>query len=128
MSAPDVQKLFDAHYYETGLGSPYRRDEGWLRFFGGVAERIVAEIGPASALDAGCAIGLLVEQLRARGVDAAGVDISEYAIASAHESVREHVRVGSVAEPFGRRFDLIVCIEVLEHMPRAEAEAAVANF
>jgi hypothetical protein len=38
------------------------------------------------------------------------------------------VRVGSVAAPLGRRYDLIVCIEVLEHMPRAEAEAAVANF
>lgn len=128
MSQLDPGQYFDAIYYATGCGQPYRRDEVWLGFFGGVAERIVAEIGPGSALDAGCALGLLVEQLRARGVDAEGVDISEFAIASAHESVRKHVRVGSVAEPFVRRYDLIVCIEVLEHMPRAEAEAAVANF
>ncbi len=124
----DPQALFNASYYALGCGAPYRRDEAWLGFFGGVAERIVAEIGPGTALDAGCALGLLVEQLRARGVDAEGVDISEFAVASAHESVREHVRVGSVAAPFGRRYDLIVCIEVLEHMPKAEAEAAVANF
>lgn len=107
---------------------PYRRDEAWMAFFGGVADRIVAEIAPASALDAGCAIGLLVEQLRLRGVDTQGVDISEYAISSAHESIRDHVRVGSIAEPLGRRYDLIVCIEVLEHMPRREAEAAIASF
>lgn len=128
MRPVDANKLFDATYYATGCGRPYQRDEVWLNFFGGIAERIVAEIGPRTALDAGCALGLLVEQLRARGVDAEGVDISEFAIASAHESLRGHVRVGSVAEPFGRRYDLIICIEVLEHMPRAEAEAAVANF
>jgi GT2 family glycosyltransferase/glycosyltransferase involved in cell wall biosynthesis len=128
MTTPDANKLFDEQYYATGLGVPYRRDARWLRFFARIADRIVAEIGPASALDAGCALGLLVEQLRERGVDAEGVDISEYAIGAAHESVREHVRVGSVAEPFGRRYDLIVSIEVLEHMPREEAERAVANF
>lgn len=128
MTTSEPSNLFDAHYYATGCGMPYRRDAAWLAFFGGVADRIVAEIGPASALDAGCAIGLLVEQLRERGVDAQGVDISDYAIGQAPESIRDHVRVGSVAEPFGRRYDLIVCIEVLEHMPPAEAERAVANF
>ncbi len=126
MTSPET--LFDAHYYATGCGMPYRRDAAWMAFFGGVADHIVAEIAPASALDAGCAIGLLVEQLRERGVDAEGIDISEYAIGSAHELLRDHVRIGSVAAPLGQRYDLIVCIEVLEHMPRAEAEAAVVNF
>lgn len=123
-----LSTLFDAHYYATGCGSPYRRDERWMAVFGGFAERIIAGIGPATVLDAGCAIGLLVEQLRLRGVAAEGVDISDYAIGQAHASVSEYVRVGSVAEPFGRRYGLIVCIEVLEHMPPAEAERAVANF
>ncbi len=128
MKHPEANSHFDSDYYATGCGEPYRRDEIWMNLFSAVAERIVSEIAPASVLDAGCAIGLLVEQLRARGVDAAGVDISEYAIGSAHESIRAHVRVGSAAAPLGRRYDLIVCIEVLEHMGREEAEAAVANF
>lgn len=128
MNLLDYGRLFDAHYFATGLGAPYRRDEHWTGFFAGIAERIVAEIGPASALDAGCALGLLVEQLRLRGVDAEGVDISTYAIVNAPETVREHVRVASVVEPFGRRYDLIICIEVLEHLPRAEAERAVVNL
>lgn len=128
MNPADTQSLFDAHYYATGCGLPYRRDEAWQRFFGGVADQIVAEIAPTSALDAGCALGLLVEQLRERGVAAEGVDISEYAIANAPEAVRPFVRVGSVTEPFGRRYDLIVCIEVLEHMPPEGAERAIANL
>ncbi len=120
--------LFDATYYATGCGRPYQRDEVWLSFFGGIAERIVAEIAPASVLDAGCAYGLLVEALRERGVAAEGIDLSDYAISQAHPAIRDALRVGSVAEPFGRRYDLIISIEVLEHMPRAEAEAAVAQF
>ncbi|MFQ3662333.1 MAG: class I SAM-dependent methyltransferase [Chloroflexaceae bacterium] len=128
MNVSDHGRLFDAHYYATGLGAPYQRDEHWMRFFAGIAARIVAEIGPATALDAGCAMGLLVEQLRLRGVEAEGLDISAYAIANAPEAVREHVRVASVTEPFERCYDLIVCIEVLEHLPRPEAERAVVNL
>jgi hypothetical protein len=128
MSQPETNRHFDAHYYATGCGMPYARNEAWLRFFGAIADRIVAELGPTTALDAGCALGLLVEQLRARGVEAEGVDISEYAIGQAHASVRPYLRQGSIADPPGRRYDLIVCIEVLEHMPRAEAEQAVAVF
>jgi SAM-dependent methyltransferase len=120
--------LFDAHYYATGCGMPYKRDDAWLAFFAGVATQITAGIAPKTVLDAGCAIGLLVEQLHVQGVDAEGIDISEYAISQAHQSIQPYVRVGSIAEPFGKRYDLIVCIEVVEHMPVAEAEAAIANF
>ncbi len=126
--AETFSSLFDAYYYQTSCGSPYQRNEHWLSIFDALADRIMTEIGPRSVMDAGCALGLLVEQLRARGVDAEGIDISEYAIAHAHEQVRPYVRLGSITEPFGRRYDLIVCIEVLEHMPRADAEAAIANM
>ena len=119
---------FDAYYYRNCCGQPYERNETWLTFFGGIADRIVRDIAPRTALDAGCAMGLLVETLRARGVDATGVDISTYAIERAHESVRPYCRVGSIAEPFDRRVDLIVCIEVVEHMPADEAERAIANL
>jgi SAM-dependent methyltransferase len=119
---------FDAHYFAHCCGRPYKRDEEWLRFFGTIADRIVADIAPRRVLDAGCAIGLLVETLRRRGVDAEGLDVSDYAIQQAHESVRPHCRVGSVVQELEGRYDLITCIEVLEHVPPAEAEAAVANF
>jgi hypothetical protein len=83
---------------------------------------------PQTVLDAGCAMGFLVEALRARGVEAWGIDISEYAIGQVHESTKPFCSVGSVTAPLPRRYDLITCIEVLEHLPQADAEAAVANF
>lgn len=127
-SSPGHPFAFDAHYYATGCGAPYERNEAWLKFFGAIADRIVSDIRPASVLDAGCAMGFLVEALRARGVQAWGVDISDYAIGQVHPDVREFCRVGSIVEPFERRYDLIVCIEVLEHMPAAEGERAIANL
>jgi SAM-dependent methyltransferase len=119
---------FDEYYYAHCCGDPYERSEPLLRFFGGIADRLVGDIAPKTVLDAGCAIGLLVEALRERGVEATGIDLSSYAMGRLHESVRAHVRQGSIADEFPGRYDLIVSIEVLEHMPARAAEAAIANF
>ncbi len=121
---------YGATYYSNywGGGGPYERNERWLKFFGGVADAIVRDFHPSSVLDAGCAMGFLVEELRKRGVDASGIDVSEYAISQVHESVAEHCRVASLTEPLDRRYDLITCIEVLEHLPPAECDRALENL
>lgn len=121
--------LYDAFYYAHYCGErAYERDPRWLAFFGSVAEQIAARIAPASVLDAGCAMGMVVESLRDRGVEAYGVDISEYAIANVREDIRPYCQVGSILQPFPRRYDLIICIEVLEHLAARDAERAVANI
>jgi hypothetical protein len=119
---------FGEFYYRNCCGQPYERNDAWLTFFGRVADRIVTDIAPRTVLDAGCAIGLLVETLRARGVEADGLDLSTWAIAHASDQAKPFVREASITEPFGRAYDLIVCIEVLEHMPPDAAEQAIANF
>jgi SAM-dependent methyltransferase len=128
MPEGDVSKLFDAHYFASSCGRPYRRDETWLGFFDSIAARIVSDIQPESVLDAGCALGFLVEKLRQRGVEAFGLDISNYAIQNVHPDIQPYCWIGSVAEPFPQKYDLIVCIEVLEHLDKAGAESAVANL
>jgi SAM-dependent methyltransferase len=121
-------RVFDGCYYATSCGRPYARNDHWLAFFGGIADRIVSDIRPRRVLDAGCALGLLVETLRARDVDAVGVDISAFAIDHVYEPIKPFCRQGSISEAFSDRYDLIVCIEVLEHMPSSDAELAVGNF
>src|SRR5688572_27008446 len=122
--------VYDAFYYAHSCGDrPYERQEHWLNFFAAVADHVVAAIAPQTVLDAGCAMGFLVEALRDRGVEAFGIDISEYAIGRVREDVRPYCAVASVSEPFPRRrYDLIACIEVLEHLPPREGEQAVANL
>jgi GT2 family glycosyltransferase/glycosyltransferase involved in cell wall biosynthesis/SAM-dependent methyltransferase len=73
-------------------------------------------------------MGFLVEGLRAEGIDAFGIDISDYAIDQVHESVQEYCWQGSIVDPFPQDYDLIVCIEVLEHLKPEETEKAIENI
>lgn len=119
---------FGEEYFLHDCGRPYRRDEHWLSFFSRIADHIVREIRPRRVLDAGCAMGLLVEALRERGVEAFGLDLSSYAIARVPAPVREFCWQASITDELDERYDLIVCQEVLPHLPLDDAERAVANF
>ena len=120
--------LYDAYYYAHGCGNPYQRDDMWLNFFAGIAGRLIDDIAPTTVLDAGCAMGFLVEKLRARGVQAFGIDISEYAIQNVHPDSQDYCWVGSIIDPFPQQYDLIVSIEVLEHLPPEQAQPAISNL
>ena len=122
------ERDFGEGYYLNDCGRPYQRDAHWTAFFGRIADDIVAGIRPRRVLDAGCAMGLLVEALRDRGVEAFGFDLSSYAITRVPARVRECCWQASVTDEIEGRYDLIVCQEVLPHLPLADAERAVANF
>ena len=119
---------YDKYYFAHCCGIRYQRDDTWLEFFNSIAARIASEIRPATALDAGCAIGLLVESLRQHNIEAWGIDISEYAIQNVHPTIRPYCWAGDVTAPLPRNYDLIVCIEVLEHLAPQQAELAVRNL
>jgi SAM-dependent methyltransferase len=124
-----TDSAYDAFYYRHCIGGDaYTRDRSWLAFNAGIADRIVADINPRRVLDAGCGLGMLVEKLRERGVDADGMDISEYVIGQVHPSARPYCRVGSLIDDLPESYDLIVTMEVLEHLATADAERAVANL
>ena len=129
-SADHLPHPYNSEYYKSCLGPvPYSRYEGkWLQFFGLVADHIVKQIGPKKVLDAGCAKGFLVEALRDRGVEAYGIDLSEYAISQVRRDIQRYCRVASLVDPIAERFDLIVCIEVLEHIPEEIARQVIANL
>src|SRR3954469_18370298 len=109
--ATDDTSRYGAYYYRHDCGIPYERNDYWLGFFGEIAAGIIRDLHPTTVLDAGCAMGFLVEALVQRGVDAHGIDISEFAISQAHESVRDRCQLQSLTEPLERRYDLITCIE-----------------
>jgi SAM-dependent methyltransferase len=122
------ERDFGEAYYLNDCGRPYQRDAHWTAFFGRIADDIVSIIRPRRVLDAGCAMGLLVEALRDRGVEAFGVDLSSYALARVPERIRDYCWQASVTDEIAGRYDLIVCQEVLPHLPLDDAERAVANF
>ena len=125
--------LYQAEYYRTGCGPvPYEQAEHWQPFFDRIADQIVDKFHPRTVLDAGCAMGYLVSALRDRGVEAYGVDLSEYALSKVRPDVRPYCFAGSITEPLPqampRQYDLVVTIEVLEHLTAQDGQTAIANL
>jgi SAM-dependent methyltransferase len=123
-----IPPAYDQFYYQHCCGRPYVRNHEWLSFFGAIADHIKQDVAPQSVLDAGCAMGFLVECLRERGVEAFGVDISEYAIQRVREDIQPYCWIGSLLDPLPRTYDLIVCIEVLEHLSPQECDQVISHF
>jgi 2-polyprenyl-3-methyl-5-hydroxy-6-metoxy-1,4-benzoquinol methylase len=103
-----------------------------LKFFDAIAERLVGSLKPQTALDVGCAVGFLVKALRSRGVQAYGIYISEYAISQIPKDLQRFCRVSSATQPraeeFPESYDLVTCIEVLEHLTPEDGRQAIANM
>ena len=121
---------YGEEYYKKGCGPiPYERNPHWLNFFSGIADELIRSLRPRSVFDAGCAWGFLVEAFCDRGRDARGRDISAYAIGKVRPDIRSRCSVGSLTEPIsGGPYDLVTCIEVLEHMPEDEACQAICRM
>jgi glycosyltransferase involved in cell wall biosynthesis/SAM-dependent methyltransferase len=131
-SSPAAE-LYNQEYFEVHFNPPYKRSEArWLDFFSHIADELVRSLKPRTVLDVGCAIGFLVEAFWRRGVRAYGIDLSEYAITQVPEDLKGFCAVKSVLEPLPENFlgayDLITCIEVLEHLSEDEGKVAVKNM
>ncbi|MBY0337375.1 MAG: methyltransferase domain-containing protein [Acetobacteraceae bacterium] len=119
---------YDEAYYLSHCGPiPYTRERPeWGEFFGKVADEIARLLRPRTMFDAGCAHGFLVEAAWRRGIRTWGRDISEFAVSQVRRDLRDYVTAGSITESLGGPYDLVTCIEVLEHMPEEESLRAIA--
>lgn len=114
-------------YFQKHCGPlPYDRSVAhWGIFFGHIAETLIRSFRPRRVFDAGCALGFLVEAFWDRGVETWGRDISDFAISEVRPDLSQFCSLGSIADPIEGTFDLITCIEVLEHMPKAAAVQSI---
>jgi 2-polyprenyl-6-hydroxyphenyl methylase/3-demethylubiquinone-9 3-methyltransferase len=80
-------------------------------------------------LDVGCGGGLLAEAMALRGARVTGIDLGEAAIEAARAHAAEsgvavdyrREAVESVAEREPHAFDIVTCMELLEHVPDPDA-------
>jgi 2-polyprenyl-3-methyl-5-hydroxy-6-metoxy-1,4-benzoquinol methylase len=83
-------------------------------------------------LEIGCAKGFVVEDLRGFGVDAYGLDISEYAISQASESIKPFLTVGDarsdLSQYTNKQFDIVFSLRFMECIPDSDISWLVAQM
>ena len=78
-----------------------------------------------TVLDIGCGGGLMAEAMASRGAKVTGIDLSEGALKVARLHLKEsgrqvdyrHVSAEALAAELPGHFDIITCLEMLEHVP-----------
>ncbi|MDR1853891.1 MAG: bifunctional 2-polyprenyl-6-hydroxyphenol methylase/3-demethylubiquinol 3-O-methyltransferase UbiG [Azoarcus sp.] len=89
------------------------------------------------ALDVGCGGGVLAEGMASRGADVTGIDLSQKALNVARLHLFEsnlkidyrEIAAEALAETHAGQFDVVTCMEMLEHVPDpASTVAACARL
>ena len=88
--------------------------------------------GDVSLLDVGCAKGFMLHDFKELmpNLNIAGVDISEYAIEKALETVKSFLRAGNAKElPYDdNSFDLVISINTVHNLPLEECKQALREI
>jgi len=100
---------------------------GWIR------DRI--DLTDKRVLDIGCGGGILAESMAAAGASVTGIDAADAALAVARlhreesgADVRyEHATAEAYAAEHAGEFDVVTCLEMLEHVPTPAAVVAAAH-
>jgi 2-polyprenyl-3-methyl-5-hydroxy-6-metoxy-1,4-benzoquinol methylase len=83
-------------------------------------------------LDVGCAKGFLVKSLRDLGVDAYGIDVSQYAIDNSEDGMDSYLTVADartyLATYSNRQWDWLISLRFLECIDEAELPALVSEM
>lgn len=130
----EVARLFGREYFDgdrlQGYGG-YRYDNRWKPIAKQIADYYQLREG-ASVLDVGCAKGYLLHDFKdyLPHLTIAGIDISEYAIENAMETVKPFLRVGNAKElPYeDDSFDLVISINTIHNLPLEECKQALREI
>jgi SAM-dependent methyltransferase len=81
-----------------------------------VLNLIIEEIKPTSILDVGCGTGASLSFFIQQGIDAKGLENSDYAINNS--AVKSHIYKHNLNTPYisDKTYDLVWCFEVIEHI------------
>jgi hypothetical protein len=108
-----MESLFQKHRYydDGGVWSPV------IDLDKKITAAIVTGLGAQSCFELGCFTGPVISLLADAGVDVLGTDISHDAFTFAYQNIRRAMVFGDILSlQIDRRFDVILCMDVLEHL------------
>lgn len=127
------KNFYDKEYFtsntKSGYGGLYEQIEGGEKQ-DRIANFIKANFG-GPVLDVGCAFGHLVSALMRAGMDARGIDISEYSVGCPTKGAEGRISVSDVSKGLpvsDRQFNTVVAYQTLEHMILEQIPAVVREM
>ena len=115
------EELYNASYYE-------HVEDAAVASAPGIATTIVETFDPADLLDVGCGTGAMMEAIRDLGPSVKGLEYSSAALELCKKRGLDVTRfdIENDSHPFpDRRFDVVISMEVAEHLPASVADRYV---
>lgn len=128
----NISKQFGEMYFdgprEYGYGG-YKYDGRWIPVAKEIVSRYNLKKGD-KVLDIGCAKGFLIKDLLSIGIDAYGIDISEYALKNCELEVIGRLHYGTADKlPFpDKSFSATISINVIHNLPRSKCITALREM
>ncbi|MGK7876185.1 MAG: class I SAM-dependent methyltransferase [Xenococcaceae cyanobacterium] len=116
-----VQLTYGQQFFQDDSSYRYLTDEQIEAF----VKEMITLLKPHTAIDLGCGMGMYLRALKSHGVQLIGFDASLHAVQNVDPEVP--VFVVDLTKPFrsNQQWDIAICFEVAEHLPKSCASILV---
>ena len=94
-----------------------------------ITAALVRGLGAQSCFELGCFTGAVISLLAEAGLRVVGAEISHLAFAFGYPNVRDNMIYGNLLTlDLGQRFDVVLCMDVLEHVSPSQLDAYIEKL
>ncbi|MFA6393874.1 MAG: methyltransferase domain-containing protein [Patescibacteria group bacterium] len=106
-----MSRIYDKHFFQNTLRLEGPSAKSAIRI-------IIRHLTPYSVVDIGCGIGIYLKEFQKEGIEILGFDGAPEAIKNS--LVGNLIKLHDLRRPLRlkRKFDLCLCVEVAEHLPK----------
>jgi len=115
-----LRKVYDKHFFDDA-------NELKVQSSAKVADVLCSLADFKTVFDIGCGMGLYLSELQKRGKEAVGCDSSADGVRMASDSILVFLADATKPILVNRKFDLVLCFEVAEHIQQRHSRQLVHN-
>lgn len=118
----------DKKYDKQFMQKEHSLAKGHCEWAGNMVKSIMSHMNPSTVLDLGCGGCNFSNMFNDSGCDVTAVDGSKHAADTANKGVDFILHDLTEALSLGKKFDLVLCVEVIEHLEEAYENALLKTI